>query len=146
MSQKPVSRVSNLFLSSSGRIGRRAFWAAAVVLVGLLAALEYGAPHGVGRLLTAWLVKSALFFSGACVLSKRLHDRGRAGWWATLPLIAFCLAWPRPHGVSGALAMLVLAWTAGELGALPGRPSWNRNGPPAGEHRARSPPPSSPGV
>lgn len=129
----PRLRAGDLFLSSSGRIGRSEFWAAAGVLVAILAGYEHLVPFGVGRLLTAWLVKSALFFSGACMLSKRLHDRGRAGWWAVLPLIAVCVAWPRPYGVSGLLAMLVLVWSTGELGALPGRAEWNRYGPPPGE-------------
>ncbi len=48
--------------------------------------------------LTGWFVYPALLYSGACVLSKRLHDRGRSGWWAALVLFALVAVWPTPHG------------------------------------------------
>ena len=41
--------------------------------------------------LTGWFVYPALIFCGACVLSKRLHDRGRSGWWAALILFAVAI-------------------------------------------------------
>ena len=71
-----------------------------------------------------------MLFSAACVLSKRLHDRGRAGWWAAFPLWAFAVAWPAPHGVFGAIASLILVAAVVDLGVLPGQPAFNRFGPP----------------
>ena len=38
--------------------------------------------------LTGWFVYPPVLFVAACVTSKRLHDRGRSGWWAGLVLLA----------------------------------------------------------
>ena len=71
---------------------------------------------------------SELFFSGCCVLSKRLHDRGRSGWWAALILFAIVAVWPRPDNFFDFIFALVLAWAAVELGAMPGELGANRYG------------------
>lgn len=75
------SEWAELFLSSNGRLARTPFLIASGALLGF--AVLYEAVTGVGRalnLLTGWLVYPVLLFSGACLLSKRLHDRGgRAG-------------------------------------------------------------------
>jgi uncharacterized membrane protein YhaH (DUF805 family) len=63
------------------------------------------------------------------VLSKRLHDRGRSGWWAAMVLVAFAAIWPAPHGFLGFLACVVLVWTAVELGVMGGEQGSNRFGP-----------------
>jgi uncharacterized membrane protein YhaH (DUF805 family) len=118
-----------LFFSSSGRLGRGPFLIAAAVLLGLFGAYEALVPralHGP----TAWAVHLPLLFSAACLLSKRLHDRGRAGWWAAPVLLAFAIAWPSPNVMFGAPAVIVLAWAAVELGALRSQPQPNRFGPP----------------
>ena len=70
-----------VFFASAGRMGRAPFLAAAGVLLGLFWAYERfvrGGPHAA----TAWLVHFVLFVAAASVLAKRLHDRGRSGWWA----------------------------------------------------------------
>jgi uncharacterized membrane protein YhaH (DUF805 family) len=119
-----------LFLSSSGRMGRAAFLVAVAALAGVFAVYETFTPAGL-HVWTAWAVHLPLLFSAACVLSKRLHDRGRAGWWAAFPVLAFAaaVAGPAPAAIV-ALAAVVLAWAAVELGALPGQPGHNRFGPP----------------
>lgn len=115
-----------LFLSSTGRVGRLPFAFAVAALLVLL---------GLWRVLVpapAWLdalVGFLLFFSGACVLSKRLHDRGRSGWLAGPVLLAFMLAWPHPEGVLDFLGGIVILWAAIELGLLPGEAGANRYGP-----------------
>ena len=118
-----------LFFSSAGRMGRGPFLVAIAVLLALFAGYDT-AVHGWLRAATGWLVFLVLVFSAACVLSKRLHDRGRAGWWAGVVLLAFVVVWPWPQGVVDALFLAVLVWSAVDLGAMPGRPGFNRYGPP----------------
>ena len=74
------------------------------------------------------LALAALLFTGACVLSKRLHDRGRSGWWAAVILLAAVAVhdtiefWDFPF-------VLVLVWAIVELGVLAGEQGANRFGP-----------------
>jgi uncharacterized membrane protein YhaH (DUF805 family) len=120
-----------LFISSTGRLARAPFLFAIAVLIGLFWAYErlvVGWAHG----LTGWLAHLLLVFAGASVLSKRLHDRGRSGWWSALVLLAFAAAWPWPTGLVDYLFLPVLAWAVVELGLTPGRAGANRFGPPPG--------------
>jgi uncharacterized membrane protein YhaH (DUF805 family) len=79
--------------------------------------------------ITGWFVYPPLFYSGACVLSKRLHDRGRSGWWAALVLAATVAIWPQPNSFFDFFFTLVVIWAAVELGAMPGEAGANRYGP-----------------
>lgn len=119
---------TQLFFSSSGRLARTPFLVAAAILIGALAVYD-GAAGPVLHWFTGWFVYPVLVFCAACVLSKRLHDRGRSGWWAALILIAFSSAWPLPRGPFGYLGVLVLLWAAVELGVLSGEQGANRFGP-----------------
>jgi uncharacterized membrane protein YhaH (DUF805 family) len=122
--------LGELFAHSSGRMARLPFLAVMAVLIGLFWLYDLHA-QGAARAATGWLVDLLLLFSAACALSKRLHDRGRAGWWAGLALIGFALAWPAPRGLLGSAGLaLVLAFTV-DLALLPGQPRFNRFGPPA---------------
>jgi uncharacterized membrane protein YhaH (DUF805 family) len=116
-----------LFFSSAGRIARGPFLIAIAVLFGLLALYDAVAGPTL-RLLTGWLVYPGLIFCGACVMSKRLHDRGRSGWWAAVILIAIVAVWPIPVSFFDFLFTLILVWAAVELGALPGEQGANRYG------------------
>jgi uncharacterized membrane protein YhaH (DUF805 family) len=118
-----------LFFSSSGRMGRAPFLVAAAALLAAFAVYD-ALFEGVLRWLTGWLVYPLLVFTAACVLSKRLHDRGRAGWWAALVLWAFAVVWPAPDGFFDFVFALLLVWAAVELAAMPGEPGANRFGPP----------------
>ena len=116
-----------LFTSSTGRIARGPFMAAMAVPIAL------GSAYGLlvdGQL--AWpvgvLVNALLLFSAACLLSKRLHDRGRAGWWAAPVLLAWLALWPLPQAPVSWLFAPVMAWAVVELALLPGRPGHNRFG------------------
>jgi uncharacterized membrane protein YhaH (DUF805 family) len=122
-----------LFFSSTGRIGRIAFLGCASLL--LLLALGYRlAASDAVRTWTAPVVHGALLFSGACILSKRLHDRGRAGWWAFL--VVFVLI----GGVSSALSprlipsAAIMLWVIVDLGLWPGQRRDNRFGPRPGRN------------
>ena len=118
----------NLFLSAAGRSARAPFWIGVSVLFGLSAIYEAVAGSTL-RLLTFWFIYPALLASAACVLSKRLHDRGRSGWWAALILFAWVLIWPDGHGARAVVAFPVIVWAVVELGVLSGEQGANRFGP-----------------
>lgn len=135
-----IDRFSDLMLTTTGRIGRRAFlvglalWAAAVWLV-------LQAPSdGLAGALVFWLTRPPLLFVLFCLMSQRLHDIGRAGWWG-LPIVAALavLSWlPPPAGqeMSGLAALgvaaLLLLW--------PGQRRFNRYGVPPGGSAATTGP------
>jgi uncharacterized membrane protein YhaH (DUF805 family) len=117
-----------LFVSAEGRSSRLPSLIAAAVL--LVAAALYEAIVGATlHWLTGWFVYPALFYCGVCVLSKRLHDRGRSGWWAALILFATVAVWPRPDSFFDFVFVAVIVWAAVELGAMPGEAGTNRYGP-----------------
>ncbi len=122
--------LAELFFSSSGRAGRAATIVALVVLIGFLAL--YGEfVTGAMRAWTGWLVHTVLFFSAACVVSKRFHDRGRSGWWSAVALFAWLCVWPSVDNPLDVIAAAVLVWAFVELALLPGEPGANRYGQPA---------------
>lgn len=117
--------LADLLLNSTGRIERRPF-----VLGGGALLL---AGFAVERLtaLPAWIdgaVAAALLYAGACLLSQRLHDRGRSGWWSGPILLALILAWPRPHGLLDWVAAAALVLAVIDLALLPGQARFNRYG------------------
>jgi uncharacterized membrane protein YhaH (DUF805 family) len=118
----------SLFMSAAGRAAR----GPSLMAVGVLFAVSFLYEAVAGptlKLLTFWVVYPLLLASGACVLSKRLHDRGHSGWWAALVLTAALTIWPAPHGAAGVLALPVIVWAVVELGVLPGEQGANRFGP-----------------
>jgi uncharacterized membrane protein YhaH (DUF805 family) len=119
---------SELFFSASGRAARAPSWLAAAILIGV-AALYEAAVGPTLHWLTGWVVYPALVYCGACVLSKRLHDRGRTGWWAALILFATVAVWPQPENFFDFLFVAVLVWAVVELGVMPGEAGTNRYGP-----------------
>jgi uncharacterized membrane protein YhaH (DUF805 family) len=119
---------SELFLSASGRLARTPFWIATAILIALAATYEAWVGPTL-HWLTGWVVYPGLLYCAACVLSKRLHDRGRSGWWAALVLFALVAVWPTPHGFGAFLFTLILAWATIELGVMQGEDGANRFGP-----------------
>ncbi|NQE63056.1 DUF805 domain-containing protein [Caulobacter sp. RHG1] len=122
------SEWAELFLSSNGRLARTPFLVASGVLIGVAVLYEAIAGYTL-HWLTGWLVYPALLFSGACVLSKRLHDRGRSGWWSMLILIAIVAVWPQPEHFLDFVFSLVILWAIVELGVMGGEQGANRYGP-----------------
>ncbi|ESQ80037.1 DUF805 domain-containing protein, partial [Asticcacaulis sp. YBE204] len=109
---------SELFFSSTGRVRQLPFLIAMAVL--LIAFFIYdSAITGAPRVLTGWIVYPVLLFCAACVLSKRLHDRGRSGWWSAVILLGFMMAWPRPEGLFDFVGVLVLGWAIIDLALMP---------------------------
>lgn len=118
---------TELFFSGQGRAPRVPSLIAAAVLV-VLAALYEALVGSTLHWITGWVVYPALFYPGACVLSKRLHDRGRSGWWAALILASVVAVWPHPESFLDFPFFLVLLWAAVELALLPGEQGANRYG------------------
>lgn len=119
---------AELFFSSNGRLARTPFVIAALALI-VVAALYDAVIPGPLHWLTGWFVYPALLWSGACLLAKRLHDRGRSGW-ITFPIIISLIAvWPYPDALFDFLFMLVVLWAIIELGVMGGELGANRYGP-----------------
>ena len=119
---------SELFFTAGGRAPRGPSLIAAALLLAI--AVLYEAIVGPSlHWITGFFVYLPLFYCGACVLSKRLHDRGRSGWWAALILVAVVAIWPRPDNFFDFLFAVVLVWACVELGAMPGEAGTNRFGP-----------------
>jgi uncharacterized membrane protein YhaH (DUF805 family) len=118
---------AELFSSATGRSPRTPFVVAAAILIAAAAIYE-AAVGPTLHWLTGWVVYPVLIYCGACVLSKRLHDRGRTGWWAALVLFALVAVWPRPEGFLDFPFVLVLIWAVVELGVMPGEAGTNRYG------------------
>lgn len=118
---------TELFFSAQGRAPRLPSLIAAAVLV-MLAAFYEALVGSTLHWITGWVVYPALFYPGACVLSKRLHDRGRSGWWATLILASVVAVWPHPESFLDFAFFLVLVWAFVELALMPGEQGANRYG------------------
>ena len=121
---------AELFLSATGRLARTPFVIAAVAILVLIALYE-AVVHTTLHWLTGWFVYPAVIYAGACLLSKRLHDRGRTGWWAAPIIVALIAVWPRPEGFLDFLFGLIVVWAVVELGVMGGERGANRFGPPA---------------
>ena len=118
---------TDLLFSAKGRLARGPFLVTAALLIAAVALYEaviWPPLHWV----TGVFVYPLVFYVGACILSKRLHDRGRTGWWAALVLVAAVAVWPAPYGFFDFLFGLVIVWAVVELGAMPGELGANRFG------------------
>lgn len=119
---------AELFFSGQGRAPRLPSLIATAVLLVLAAFYEAAISQPVLHWITGVFVYPALFYAGACVLSKRLHDRGRSGWWAALILVSVVAVWPHPAGFLDFAFFLVLVWAFVELALMPGEQGANRYG------------------
>lgn len=124
-------RLGDLFFSAQGRAGRVPSVVAAAMLISA-AALYEDLVGSTLHWITGWVAYPALFYAGTCVLSKRLHDRGRSGWWAALILASVMAVWPHPAGFLDFVFFLVLVWAMVELAMMPGEQGTNRFGPNSG--------------
>lgn len=127
MSDRPPFNLVELYVSGVGRIGRRVFVPA---LAGVVLAYElYERAGALVHWITGWVVYPVLMCAAASVLSKRLHDRGQAGWWAAMPILAYPWIRPWPEGVAGGIALGIVLWFAAVLALGPGERGFNRFGP-----------------
>jgi uncharacterized membrane protein YhaH (DUF805 family) len=119
---------TEFLFSSAGRLARAPFMitAAVLVLTGWLYEALVAPP---ARWVIGILVYPFLIFCGLSICAKRLHDRGRSGWWAGVVLLAVSAVWTTQQNFLNFLFVLVLVWAAVELCAMPGEQGANRYGP-----------------
>lgn len=118
--------LNELFFHSTRRVGRLQFAFGAAVLLAAWWAVETG--------LAGWAAvppRALVGYCALCLLSLRLHDIGRSGWWSWLivatAILARALEGPAAlvMAIAGGLALLALLLRPGQNGL-------NRHGPPAG--------------
>ena len=122
------TNLAELFFQAGGRLSRTPFLVCAALLIGLAAVYEAAVSPAL-HWITGWAVYPGLIYCGACVLAKRLHDRGRNGWLAAPILFALVAVWPQPRGFFDFLFAVLIAWAVVELGVMPGEMGANRYGP-----------------
>ena len=81
--------IQQWLFSIKGRIGRRDFWVWMVIWVVAMVTLFYAVDFNLLASQSAAFMLVCLLWPTACVIIKRLHDRGKSGPWALL----FVLAW-----------------------------------------------------
>jgi uncharacterized membrane protein YhaH (DUF805 family) len=116
------------FLSSVGRASRLPFLAALAVVAAVLWVYETHVSR-LAHLVVGWAFWPVWLFCATSVLAKRLHDRGRTGWWSGIILLAVLTLLRRPPVYLQVPCWLVMAWTAFDLGLMPGDPDANSYGP-----------------
>lgn len=131
-----LAALHDTLLTGDGRIGRLPFLLGIGGLAGLALVVDLLPAEGALGLVAAAL-RLPLLFSLACLLSQRLHDVGRAGWWIW-PILGglFALnALSDGEATAGAALLVVVV-----LGLWPGQTTFNRYGaPPAGPLSATGP-------
>ncbi len=118
----------DLYFSSRGRIDRQRYWLVSLPLIGaqIVADMLIGSAGEPGLLVLGTLLSLATVIPSAVITIKRLHDRGRSGWFLSI----------------AAIPVLGVIWLAIEAGLLPGARGPNRFGPdPLANPGARSPAP-----
>ena len=128
----------DLLFRFDGRIGRSDYWIAwplwiiANVAMFLVTALLGWLPY---LAIVLWLIFSLLLLNSAIAVGrKRLHDRGKSGWWLLLfylgPTLCQIAGQMSDMGLILSYASFALvAWAIVELGVLPGTVGPNRYGP-----------------
>lgn len=129
------------FFSFRGRVGRREYWLTVIVSwVVLFAAGTLAAVLGGFGLIVAVPLFGLVLWATLAILVRRLHDRGRSGWWLLLmlgPVLTLSFlgaAASTADKDAGAFFQLLSfpfsLWILIDLGCLPGKPGVNRFGPP----------------
>ncbi len=102
-----------LYLSSRGRLDRQRYWLASLPLIGIQIVGEILIRSEGGALALSVLLYLAIAILSSIITVKRLHDRGRSGWFMSI----------------AAIPLLGALWLAIEVGLLPGVRGPNRFGP-----------------
>jgi len=124
----PTLDWGEILFSATGRMRQLPFVIASVGLLFVLAFYQALLTTSGLKLAIGLIVYFALVYMGACVLAKRLHDRGRSGWWAVIILVAIFMVWPAPSGFFDFIAVVVLVWAFIDLALMPGERGDNRYG------------------
>ena len=129
------------FFSFRGRVGRQEYWLMVIAnWVVLFAAGTVVVTVGGLGLVVAVPLYGLAMWAALARLVRRLHDRGRSGWWLLLmfgPLLVLSFL-GAAASVSDeeaglffkALTLPFSLWILIDLGCLAGRPEPNRFGPP----------------
>jgi uncharacterized membrane protein YhaH (DUF805 family) len=118
----------DVFLASTGRISRIPFVLGGLVMLALTASYEAVAGPAV-QWITGWVAYPVLLHGATSVLAKRLHDRGRSGWWAAPVLLAVWVVWPYPQDWVQYAFAVILVVALLDLALMPGEPGPNVFGP-----------------
>jgi uncharacterized membrane protein YhaH (DUF805 family) len=138
----------NLLFHFDGRISRAAYWRAALVWTVLLVALYFilfllGLITPYLAICVGLIALLLMLTSNVAVSRKRLHDRGKSGWWLLLffvgPIIlqaAGTVAVFHGQSLGGSFetvcaiaSFAIFVWMIVELGCLAGTVGPNRYGP-----------------
>jgi uncharacterized membrane protein YhaH (DUF805 family) len=131
-------------LRFDGRLSRIGYWRSYLTLVVAMAitwcVALYAAIHAGGFAAILFLPVAPIIVASLAISVRRLHDRGKSGWW-TIPLVIFpqVVAFDRAAETRGASpdALLALAtllalgltiWAWVEIGFRRGTPGPNRFG------------------
>jgi len=128
--------IQQWLFSIKGRIGRRDFWLWMVIWVVAMAALFYAVDFNLLASQTAAFMLVCLLWPTACVMVKRLHDRGKSGPWALLFVLAWMLLagnWDMLNGtlqwaVGRFIPTLIMVAMIIDLGAFVGTQGENKFG------------------
>ncbi|WP_437891111.1 DUF805 domain-containing protein [Phytobacter sp. V91] len=128
--------IQQWLFSIKGRIGRRDFWLWMVIWVAAMAALFYAVDFNLLASQSAAFMLVCLLWPTACVIVKRLHDRGKSGPWALLLVLAWMLLagnWDMLNGslqwaVGRFIPVLIMVMMFIDLGAFVGTQGENKFG------------------
>lgn len=141
-----------LYTSFDGRINRKPYWLAAILLaviltiifliIGFAGGISFGAA-GFGFLLLVTIIQLVSLYPSAALMVKRLHDRNRPGYFAAFLLVPIILLdLTNLVGITGnplhmnvldyllnAVIVIIAIWFLIELGFLRGTSGPNQYGP-----------------
>ena len=131
--------IARLWFGFSGRANRAKWWLVTVINVVIIAVLTGVAV--VGDSVALWvgfvIVLFALWVSSVAIAIKRLHDRGKSGWWVLVFIfvpgllqgLGSRLGDPVPMMILGLAGLAISIWALVELGFLRGTQGDNAYGP-----------------
>ena len=136
-----------LYTSFDGRINRKPYWLASILLAVVMMVLVFILAFILGTSflfqLVVFILQLAVLYPSAALMVKRLHDRNRPGYFAAIPLGLMVLkSLTDLAGITGdplnsnildyilGIAILVVViWFLIELGFLRGTQGQNQYGP-----------------
>lgn len=138
-----------LFTSFEGRINRKPYWLAVIVLIVVsivvMLILSFGGleMQSRGFMIATLIIQLVFLYPSTALMVKRLHDRNHPGWWAAFILVPMILQGiTNALGITGdplnqnaldylfmAVTFIVGIWFFIELGCLRGTVGPNQYGP-----------------
>jgi uncharacterized membrane protein YhaH (DUF805 family) len=88
------------YLSTKGRINRKAYWLRFVLPIFIIELVAYildslvGSDFGNGFGIFVIIVDILIIYPSIAVFIKRIHDRGKSGWFVLLCFIPVVFLWP----------------------------------------------------